>query len=104
MTNRYLLGAGVALAVALGGAQAHAQSVWWPTGTPWAWYIGPEGGWSKLPNNNNGTSPSVSITRPHNGTLPTPRFPALGLLTRKGISRAASMSAVVAEFSGARGG
>ena len=25
MTNRYLLGAGVALAVALGGAQAHAQ-------------------------------------------------------------------------------
>ena len=37
MTNRCLLGAGVALAVAFGGVQAqaqYAQSAWWPTGTP----------------------------------------------------------------------
>jgi len=39
MTNRCLLGAGVALAVALGGVQAHAQL--FPTGAPGAWYIGP---------------------------------------------------------------
>jgi OmpA-OmpF porin, OOP family len=57
MTNRYLLGAGVALAVALGGAQAHAQ--WWPTGAPGAWYIGPEGGWTSLTSNNNGTVSGV---------------------------------------------
>src|SRR6266404_5336496 len=52
MTNRYLLGAGVALAVALGGAQAHAQlgGVFPPPGTPGAFYIGPEGGWTKLTN------------------------------------------------------
>src|SRR6516162_3813751 len=72
MTNRYLLGAGVALAVAFGGAQAHAQSAWWPTGTPWAWYIGPEGGWSKLTNNNNGTVSGVSFIGPNGGTFTTP--------------------------------
>src|SRR5437867_11284292 len=47
MTNRYLLGAGIALAVAFGGAQAHAQ-FFPPPGTPGAFYIGPEGGWTKL--------------------------------------------------------
>jgi OmpA-OmpF porin, OOP family len=51
MTNRRLLGAGIALAVAFGGAQAHAQlSGLFPTGTPGVWYIGPEGGWTKLTN------------------------------------------------------
>jgi OmpA-OmpF porin, OOP family len=55
MTNRCLLGAGVALAMAFGGAQAHAQSAWWPTGTPYGWYIGPEGGWTSLTSTNNGT-------------------------------------------------
>src|SRR5215471_5080171 len=72
MTNRYLLGAGVALAVALGGAQAHAQSAWWPTGTPWAWYIGPEGGWTSLTGSNNGTVSGVSFTGPNGGTFTTP--------------------------------
>src|SRR5438132_122970 len=50
MTNRFLLGAGVALAVALGGVQAHAQlgGLFPPPGTPGAFYIGPEGGWTKL--------------------------------------------------------
>src|SRR6516225_5574042 len=72
MTNRCLLGAGVALAVAFGGAQAHAQSVWWPTGTPWAWYIGPEGGWTHLNSNNSGTVSGVSFTGPNGGTFTTP--------------------------------
>jgi opacity protein-like surface antigen len=50
MINRCLLGAGVALAVALGGAQAQAQlgGLFPPPGTPGAFYIGPEGGWTKL--------------------------------------------------------
>ena len=70
MTNRCLLGAGVALAVAFGGAQAHAQ--WWPTGSPWAWYIGPEGGWTSLNSNNSGTVSGVSFTGPNGGTFTTP--------------------------------
>ena len=70
MTNRYLLGAGVALAVAFGGAQAHAQ--WWPTGAPGAWYIGPEGGWTSLNSNNSGTVSGVSFTGPNGGTFTTP--------------------------------
>src|ERR1700739_2452351 len=50
MTNRFLLGAGVALAVAFGGVQAHAHlgSLFPPPGTPGAFYIGPECGWTKL--------------------------------------------------------
>ena len=49
MKNRYLLGAGVALAMALGCAQANAQ---WLLGGhyPAAFYIGPEGGWTSLAN------------------------------------------------------
>ena len=46
MTNRCLLGAGVALAVAFGGVQAHAQLFGpFPPGT---FYLGPEGGWTQL--------------------------------------------------------
>src|SRR5215472_16483411 len=78
MTNRYLLGAGVALAVALGGVQAHAQfaqSAWWPTGTPWAWYIGPEGGWTSLTSQSESTS-SVHFNGPNGGTFSTPGFNA----------------------------
>src|SRR6266481_3056269 len=48
MRKRYLLGAGVALAVAFGCAEAHAQ--WGPY--PGVWYIGPEGGWTSLGNEN----------------------------------------------------
>jgi OmpA-OmpF porin, OOP family len=55
MTNRCLLGAGVALAVALGGVQAHAQL--FPYGTPGVWYIGPEGGWTSLTSQSESTSP-----------------------------------------------
>ncbi|HEX3861206.1 MAG TPA: OmpA family protein [Stellaceae bacterium] len=47
MTNRYLLGAGVALAVALSWADAQAQWLPMPAG-PGAWYFGGEGGWTSL--------------------------------------------------------
>ena len=73
MTNRYLLGAGVALAVAFGGAQAHAQLLPWnQQGVPGAWYIGPEGGWTSLSSSNNGTVSGVSFTGPNGGTFTTP--------------------------------
>jgi OmpA-OmpF porin, OOP family len=54
MTNRCLLGAGVALAVALGGVQAHAQmfgNLFGPY-PPGAFYLGPEGGWTSLASQN----------------------------------------------------
>src|SRR5262245_5713194 len=79
MTNRCLLGAGVALAVAFGGAQAQAQSVWWPTGTPWAWYIGPEGGWTHLNSNNSGTVSGVHFTGPGNTPGTTQTFTTPGV-------------------------
>ena len=48
MRNRFLLGAGVALAVTLGGAAgAQAQFFALPSG-PGAFYIGGEGGWTWL--------------------------------------------------------
>jgi OOP family OmpA-OmpF porin len=47
MRNRYLLGAGVALAVAMSWANAQAQMLAMPSG-PGAWYIGGEGGWTNL--------------------------------------------------------
>ena len=79
MTNRCLLGAGVALAVVFGGAQAHAQSYvqsqpqswWWPTGTPWGPYIGPEGGWTSLTSNSGHVS-GATFTGPTGGGFTTP--------------------------------
>src|SRR5215469_9886829 len=50
MKSRYLLGAGAALALALGGAEANAQFAWMGGPYPVTWYIGPEGGWTSLPN------------------------------------------------------
>jgi outer membrane protein OmpA-like peptidoglycan-associated protein/opacity protein-like surface antigen len=47
MRNRYLLGAGVALAVALSWADARAQLLVPPSG-PGAWYFGGEVGWTHL--------------------------------------------------------
>ena len=47
MRNRFLLGAGVALAVALSWADAQAQLLSMPSG-PGAWYFGGEGGWTCL--------------------------------------------------------
>jgi len=50
MKSRYLLSAGAALAVALGGAQANAQFAFLGGPYPVAYYIGPEGGWTQLSN------------------------------------------------------
>ena len=69
MTNRCLLGAAVALAVAFGGVQARAQL--FPTGAPGAWYIGPEGGWTKLTNQTDQVSPS-HFTGPGGGVFSFP--------------------------------
>jgi hypothetical protein len=74
MTNRCLLGAGVAVAVAFGGAQAHAQLLPWnQTGVPGAFYVGPEGGWTALTNQTDSTN-GRSINAPglgFVGTLPS---------------------------------
>src|SRR6516225_1236825 len=94
MTNRYLLGAGVALAVVFGGAQANAQ--WWPTGAPGFWYIGPEGGWTKL------TNQTDTTLGPNSPALTVRSLPFLMLL-RLQISTAASMPAPAAATSGGRG-
>lgn len=59
MRNRCLLGAGVALAVAFGGAQAHAQ--FFGPYPPGAFYLGPEGGWTSLTSQN----PSVTVRGPN---------------------------------------
>lgn len=48
MINRGLLGAGVALAVALGGVQAQAQWNMFGPFPPGMFYLGPEGGWTHL--------------------------------------------------------
>src|SRR6516162_6153068 len=53
MKSRYLLSAGAALAVAFGCAEANAQSTWFGGPYPVAFYIGPEGGWTSLNNENN---------------------------------------------------
>src|SRR6516225_602466 len=50
MKNCYLLGAGAALAVALGCAEANAQFAWLGGPYPVTWYVGPEGGWTSLSN------------------------------------------------------
>src|SRR5438270_4519825 len=51
MRNRYLLGAGVALAMAFSWGSAQAQLLVPPSG-PGAWYFGGEGGWTTLDNGN----------------------------------------------------
>ncbi|HEX3415455.1 MAG TPA: OmpA family protein [Stellaceae bacterium] len=48
MKHRYLLGAGAALAVAFGCAEANAQFAWLGGPYPVTYYVGPEGGWTKL--------------------------------------------------------
>jgi OmpA-OmpF porin, OOP family len=78
MRNRGLLGAGVALAVAFGCAQAQAQiagqSFFGPY-PPGAFYFGPEGGWTSLQSqsttlsltNRNGTTKSFGPNSNYNG-------------------------------------
>src|SRR6516164_6006808 len=93
MTNRFLLGVGVALALALGGAQAHAQ--WFPYGTPGVWYIGPEGGWTSLTSQSESTS-SVSFGGPGNTPGTTQVFTTPGFNATPNINSGFNV--------GARGG
>jgi OmpA-OmpF porin, OOP family len=65
MRHRYLLGAGVALAMALGGVQAQAQ--FFGPYPPGAFYFGPEGGWTSLTSE----TPSIAVQGP-GGTIVTP--------------------------------
>jgi OOP family OmpA-OmpF porin len=48
MKSRYLLGAGAALAMALGCAEANAQFAFLGGPYPVTYYVGPEGGWTSL--------------------------------------------------------
>jgi len=50
MKSRYLLGAGVALAMAFGCAEANAQFAFMGGPYPSVFYVGPEGGWTSLSN------------------------------------------------------
>src|SRR5919109_2545152 len=62
MKSRYLLGAGAALAMALGGAQANAQFAFLGGPYPVAYYIGPEGGWTQLTNQKDTvTTPAFTV-------------------------------------------
>ena len=56
MKNRYLLSAGAALAMALGCSGANAQFAWIGGPYPVTYYIGPEGGWTGLPNQRDTTT------------------------------------------------
>jgi OOP family OmpA-OmpF porin len=67
MRNRGLVGAGIALAIALTGAQAQAQ--FFGPYPPGAFYLGPEGGWTKLFSQ----SPGIAVRGPA-GEIVTPRI------------------------------
>src|ERR1700751_1545198 len=66
MKNRYLLGAGIPLGLAFGGAQAQAQ-MFGPF-PPGAFYLGPEGGWTKLFSQ----TPGIAVQGPR-GVIVTPQ-------------------------------
>jgi len=60
MRNRFLLGAGVALATMMGWSSAQAQLTVMPTG-PATWYLGGGGGWTSL-ENQGGSAGAFPIT------------------------------------------
>jgi len=62
MKTRYLLGAGVALAVAFSWADAQAQWLAMPSG-PGAWYFGGEGGWTSLESPQTGTAVGAKFSQ-----------------------------------------
>src|SRR5215469_10132637 len=59
MKSRYFLGAGAALAVAFGCAEANAQFAWMGGPYPITYYVGPEGGWTSLSNQRTNITTSV---------------------------------------------
>jgi OmpA-OmpF porin, OOP family len=64
MKNRFLLGAGVALAIALGGVQAQAQWNMFGPFPPGMFYLGPEGGWTHLGSNTHSGSFTTKYRTP----------------------------------------
>ena len=76
MRNRFLLGAGVALAMALSWADAQAQLLVPPSG-PGTWYFGGEIGWTNLESQrgrltlNNGTGATTTLRESFNDGLNT---------------------------------
>src|SRR6266481_2871018 len=71
MKSRYLLGAGAALAVAFGCAEANAQFAFLGGPYPVAFYVGPEGGWTSLANQKDTVSTPTFFV---NGAGPFNRF------------------------------
>jgi len=65
MKSRYLLGAGAALAVAFSCAEANAQFAFLGGPYPVSFYVGPEGGWTKLTDQNDRvTTPTFAASTP----------------------------------------
>jgi outer membrane protein OmpA-like peptidoglycan-associated protein len=71
MKSRYLLGAGAALAVAFGCAEANAQLAWLGGPYPVTFYVGPEGGWTSLSNQKDTVATPAFLV---NGAGPFNRF------------------------------
>jgi len=79
MKSRYLLGAGAALAVAFGCAEANAQFAWMGGPYPITYYVGPEGGWTSLPNQRVTNTTSVPFrVDTVGGASPGPFFTSFG--------------------------
>jgi outer membrane protein OmpA-like peptidoglycan-associated protein len=79
MKSRYLLGAGAALAVALGCAGANAQFAFLGGPYPITYYVGPEGGWTGLPNRRETATSSVPFrVDTVGGTSTGPFFTSFG--------------------------
>ena len=74
MKNRYLLGAGAALAVALGSVGANAQFAWLGGPYPLTYYVGPEGGWTSLSNQRTNITTTPFRVDTVGGTSPGPFF------------------------------
>src|ERR1700756_2626338 len=74
MKSRYLLGAGAALAVALGSVGANAQFAGLGGPYPITYYVGPEGGWTSLQNQKTSISTVPFRVDTVGGSSPGPFF------------------------------
>jgi outer membrane protein OmpA-like peptidoglycan-associated protein len=81
MKSRYLLGAGAALAVAFGCAEANAQLAFLGGPYPVTYYIGPEGGWTKLTEQNNTVTTPVPFDI-NNASSAGPFFNSFGFKSK----------------------
>lgn len=74
MKSRYLLGAGAAVAMALSGAGANAQFAFLGGPYPITYYVGPEGGWTSLPNQHDSIATAVPFNVSTTGANTGPFF------------------------------